>query len=217
MGRLKRGITGPFSGRVGDIIGGHWNGIPYVRSRPRKRQTPPTENELKTRYIFAMTQRWLTPIKDYLRVGFKDYSRKVFGIAAAKSMLYQKGLIRDGYDSTVDPTQVLISFGHLPITQGFALELDRENSAICIRWNPHIPRERNRLCVRSFDDQIMAVAYDVERGEAHGVIYGALRENGMQLILLPPDLPGKYHVYVAFVTADRKHQSPSTYLGAVEI
>lgn len=34
MAKIDEGILGPFSGKVGEVIGSSWHGIPYIKSRP---------------------------------------------------------------------------------------------------------------------------------------------------------------------------------------
>lgn len=217
MGKLEQGFNGPFSGKVGNIVGSSWNGINYIKSRPKKRTSPPTEKEQMVQYIFAMTQYWLKPLTAYLRAGFKGYSRTVYGMTAAKSKLYERGLIRDGFNSTVDPAQVLISYGKLPLADGFQMVFDPESFEILIRWSPTVPRREGGQCFASNDDQLMAVAYHVEAAEAYGVLYGELRCTGVYRVALPNDSPAKYHVYVAFINAERTDQSMSKYLGEIRI
>lgn len=217
MGKLEQGFNGPISGKVGNIVGSSWNGIPYIKSRPKERETPPSENELKNQFIFGMTQRWLKPLTEFLRVGFNDYSRTVFGFNAAKSMLYERGLIRDGFNSTVDPSQVLISFGRLPLGEGFEMEFDRGSYELCIRWNPAKPKRQAGQCYAADNDQLMVAAYNVATGEVCGEVYGELRHMGTRKVALPSASPATFHVYAAFISPDRQNQSLSTYLGEVVI
>ena len=34
MAKIDEGILGPFSGKVGEVIGSSWHSIPYIKSRP---------------------------------------------------------------------------------------------------------------------------------------------------------------------------------------
>jgi hypothetical protein len=42
MGKLSKGILGPFSGLVGTVIGSSWKGVNYMRSRPKKNKKAAT-------------------------------------------------------------------------------------------------------------------------------------------------------------------------------
>ena len=95
MANNEDGILGPLKGKVGPVVGSSWRGIPYVKSAP-VRKKPPSQKELENRHIFAFTQQWLEPIKEFLKQGFKNYSRTNYGVNAAKSFLYKFALIKDG-------------------------------------------------------------------------------------------------------------------------
>jgi hypothetical protein len=45
MAKLKHGIFGPFSGKLGPVVGATWMGIPYVRQTPQKPETPLPRSE----------------------------------------------------------------------------------------------------------------------------------------------------------------------------
>ena len=34
MGKINLGILGSFSGKVGNVVGGKWKGISYMRAKP---------------------------------------------------------------------------------------------------------------------------------------------------------------------------------------
>jgi len=59
------------------------------------------------------------------------------------------------------------------------------------------------------------LAYDIEHGKAYYSTPGELRRAGADTLFTDPT-PGKtYHVYCAFVAADRSRQSDSVYLGSI--
>ena len=120
MGKLVNGINGPFVGKVGNVIGSSWRGIPYMKSRGL-RTKPATPAEKLNRFIFGMTQQWLFPLTKFLRVGFKNYTLTNQGVNAAKSYLYKHALIKDGYDSVIDPTLMKVSHGTCPFQTGSRL------------------------------------------------------------------------------------------------
>jgi len=40
MGKINQGILGGFSGKVGNVIGGNWKGIDYMRVKPASVANP---------------------------------------------------------------------------------------------------------------------------------------------------------------------------------
>lgn len=49
MASLIYGSLGPVTGKVGNLIVSSWKRMPYVKSLPRDRKSPPTEKELINR------------------------------------------------------------------------------------------------------------------------------------------------------------------------
>jgi hypothetical protein len=43
MGKISQGILGGISGKVGNVIGGSWKGIDYIRVKPSSVANPRTE------------------------------------------------------------------------------------------------------------------------------------------------------------------------------
>ena len=203
MGKLVEGIHGHYMGKVGSTIGSSWRGIPYIKSRGL-RTKPATEGELVNRFIFSKTQKWLFPITDFLRVGFKNYTLKSQGVNAAKSYLYKNALIKNGFDSTIDPTLMKVSFGDLALPN----EIDvacRENELI-FSWETASCDSENQF------DQIMLLAYDIEKEDAAMKLNGQFRRVGSDV--LDVGTLKNFVVYAAFVSADRESQSQSVYLGS---
>ncbi|TCK85389.1 DUF6266 family protein [Albibacterium bauzanense] len=218
MARLKKGINGPISGKVGDVVGSSWNGIDYIKSLP-DRKKPPTENELKNRFRFGLSQLWLRPLLVFVRAGFKGYTETFEGFSAAKSYLSRNALEGEGFETTVNPAFVKVSYGDLPLSEDIQFE-KISDSELLFTWNP------DRVKGAYPDDQIMLLAYNIEKedevnsGNAFFSLTGQFRKTGSDTLSISPDSfsPNKtYHIYAAFSAFDRSNQSDSVYLGAVEM
>ena len=51
MGKISQGILGGLSGKVGNVIGGNWKGIDYLRIKPSEVANPRTEGQIQTNEI----------------------------------------------------------------------------------------------------------------------------------------------------------------------
>ncbi len=49
MGRINQGILGGFSGKVGNVVGGNWKGIDYMRVKPASVANPKTVGQVNQR------------------------------------------------------------------------------------------------------------------------------------------------------------------------
>ncbi len=55
MGTFSKGIPGGFSGKVGNIVGGNWKGIDYMRSMDKRKTTMPGRSaSLRNRQSLAL-------------------------------------------------------------------------------------------------------------------------------------------------------------------
>ena len=217
MAKFQQGINGPFSGKIGNVIGSNWRGIPYMKSVSKKSTKQRSPKQLKNEQEFAIACRWLSPLVDYVREGFDDPSNPKRGYIAAKSYLLDNALVRKGSDSYIIASKMLISKGSLPQAADLEMSFDTEACEINIRWNPVMTEDPADQRRTSFNDQAMYLAYDFENGDVYGQVYSVLRSTGHCQIALPKNKVARYHVYIAFHAANRKDRSDSRYLGVVEV
>jgi hypothetical protein len=216
MAKYVHGINGPLAGSLGNLVASNWRGIPYLKTKP-KRKKAFTGNELRNQGSFGMTTQWLRPLTDHLRAGFKGDNPRKWGFNGAKSYLHAHALTREGNSKVIDPSKVLISQGNLPLGTEFEMHFDEETFEVTVRWNTHAPRARKGAIAAADDDKLMLAVYDPEAGEVFGDPYGVSRKRGMEQVELPLGLVATYHVYVAFVAADGSSRSDSLYLGAIRV
>ncbi|OQP39758.1 hypothetical protein A4H97_16160 [Niastella yeongjuensis] len=211
MAKFNEGINGPFQGKVGRVVGANWKGIPYMRSLPKKRTSPPTAGELANRKKWVLTQRWLKPIQDFVRIGFKGYSLRSEGFVAAKSYLLKNAITGEGETLAIDPALVKLSWGNLPLPEN--LQMTRlEGKRVQFTWDPLFTHELSHK-----GDQIMMLAYNVEKDRAVSNPYGQVRAHGFDILEIDTSKTGTFHIYVAFVAHDRSRQSESVYFSTIEI
>ena len=111
MAIIKDGIHGAFSGKVGKVIGYVRRGQAIMRTQG-ERTSPPTAKELLNREKFAASQKWLSPLTDFLRIGFKDYQPTYEGFVAAKSYNHKNALqCNENNEFFINPALALVSFG----------------------------------------------------------------------------------------------------------
>jgi hypothetical protein len=211
MATYTDGINGSFKGKVGTVIGSSWKGKAYMKSLHHPRTIPARKLEQQNRNKFAMAHYWLKDegVKEFVRAGFKGYSSTVEGFLAAKSCLLKNAFTGEGENMTIDPALVQVSYGHLPLPVNITAVKTAPNE-VQISWDATGKKEEGAC------DQVMILAYDIENGVATSNVTGQFRYVGTDTIRIPPGKHERtYHIYAAFVAADRSCQSPSIYLGTV--
>lgn len=205
MAKFNNGVNGPFRGKLGTVVGSSWKGIPYMKSRPIRTKKA-TKGELANRARFKIAQQWLSPLLDYVRVGWKGYTPTVEGFIAAKSYLMKNAMEGTGTDSKIIPSKMLVSYGELPLSESISVKVI-ENNQLQFSWDTTIPQNA------SMYDQAMLLAYDATVKDQFPCdkITGQFRYVGSDTLQVEKGL--SYHVYMAFVADDRSRQSMSVYLG----
>src|SRR5690606_5373125 len=118
MAILKEGINGPFSGRIGNIVGYQLNGQNIIRSLPRvpkNRKLSPAA--LANRRKIAAVSTFLKPLLKALNFGYRGVAPKGSRIGpfqAAQSHTFRHALdyCEDGMPY-VNPEKVLVFRGAL--------------------------------------------------------------------------------------------------------
>jgi hypothetical protein len=114
MGTINKGILGGFSGKVGNIVGGRWKGIDYMRSLGSRRTTAPTERQKEQQMKFALIARFLQPLANLLAKSFRSYAIKMTGINSAMSYNLRRAVMGTYPVFSIDYSKILISRGSLP-------------------------------------------------------------------------------------------------------
>jgi hypothetical protein len=203
MAKFSSGINGPFRGKVGTVVGVQQrNGETHMRSAPSKRTSKRKVNEKANQTKFSMVHKWLQPLLDFVRVGFKGYSEKAEGFNAAKSYVLRNAVKNENGVVSIDPSLVQLSHGDLPLPSHISVT-QQPDKTLLFEWDPH-ENGGDRY------DQIMVVLYNLKTRQAICHTTGQFRHVGREIL----NFSGKgCHIYVAFSAHDRKRQSHSVYLG----
>jgi hypothetical protein len=210
MGKAKNGMFGPFTGKVGNLVGYYFNGQYIIRSVPAKKSGKVGIPEKKNRKKLSVVQAWLKPICFFVRVGFKNYGSSTGGYHAAVSYILLNAVAGDYPDLYVDPAKVQVSGGDLGFPDQVSMVLEPGN-LLRFNWTPGTDQGDDY-------DQAMLLAYDDHQQFISAKETAAFRLSGTDVL---PLQSGKedttYHVYIGFVAQDRSRQSHSKYLGKVVI
>ena len=113
MGKINQGILGGVSGQVGNVIGGTWKGIDYLRIKPSSVANPRTEGQVDQRSKFSTVLQFLQPMTDFLRVGFKLYTNKMTQFNAAMSYNLNNAITGAYPNFMIDYANALVTRGNL--------------------------------------------------------------------------------------------------------
>jgi hypothetical protein len=154
-------------------------------------------------------QKWLAPLVNFVRVGFRGYSQRAQGFVVAKSWLLKNAFTVAGETLRIDPALVKVSSGDLPNPKTITVS-QTEKGDLQFTWDT--ADDGSGVC-----DQIMMLAYDLKRAHAQFKTTGQFRNKGVDILHLDRTHGQNFHVYAAFNAADRSRQSESIYLGEWKI
>lgn len=211
MATIKNGVNGGFKGKVGTVVGYKLKGQDVIRT-VGERTTDPTPKELLNREKFAITQKWLAPLTDFLRVGFQDYAPTYEGFVAAKSYNHKHALqCNEDNKFFINPELALVSFGQQPLPIEINVE-SKEGQELLFTWSKESPYEYN--------DHVMVLAYDLDSEHIRAryrTSIGLRKDDSATFKLQIEDKGKAYHIYLAFVADNRKQRTNSKYLGKLTI
>jgi hypothetical protein len=115
MGKINQGILGGFAGKVGNVVGGNWKGINYMRVKPASVSNPKTDGQVGQRSKFAIVLQFLQPMKEHIKIGFRNYAVKKTEFNSAMSYNLNNAVIGEFPDFAIDYSSALVAKGSLPM------------------------------------------------------------------------------------------------------
>ena len=208
MGKISQGILGGLSGKVGNVIGGSWKGIDYIRIKPSSVANPRTPGQVNQRNKFSATIEFLQPNKDFLNVGYKAFAIKKTAFNSAMSNVLSNAITGIAPNFTVDYSLALLSKGNLSAPLNGSVDLATANQ-VTFNWDDN-SSEGNA----DTTDKSMVLAYNPSKKESIYILDGATRNVTSQLLTLPTSYSGDtIQLFMAFVS-ENGVVSNSVYLGS---
>jgi hypothetical protein len=114
MGRINKGILGGFSGKVGNVVGGSWKGIDYMRSKSTRTNFTATTTQLEQQAKFGLAIRFVQSMSGLVAVGYRNLAVKQTGANGAVSWVLKNAIGGTYPNNSILYADVLISRGDLP-------------------------------------------------------------------------------------------------------
>tara|TARA_R110001592_G_scaffold36589_3_gene123019 strand:+ start:772 stop:1413 length:642 start_codon:yes stop_codon:yes gene_type:complete len=209
MGKIAQGILGGLSGKVGNVIGGSWKGIDYIRIKPSSVANPRTEGQVNQRNKFSITIEYLQPNKAFVKIGYKSFATKKTEFNAAMSYVLNNAVGGIAPNFTVDYSLALLSRGSLSTALNPTTDLATAGQ-VSFDWDDN-SAEGNANAT----DKAMLLVYNPSKKESISILDGADRTVGSQVVTIPNTYAGDtVELFMAFVSEDGKIVSNSVYLGS---
>lgn len=93
MAKIDEGILGPFSGKVGEVIGSSWHGIPYIKSQPAVFHDAKSPAQLAQRMKMQVAHGFVKSVKIYAEIGFRMVSGNQTPYNRAVSCIMKQAIV----------------------------------------------------------------------------------------------------------------------------
>ncbi|HLA60043.1 MAG TPA: DUF6266 family protein [Puia sp.] len=218
MGKLLKGINGPFSGKVGTAVGYIWNDIAVIRARPKSRRRPFSEKELNQQARFALMNRFLIPLKNLLNTSFGHLAYRMNGFNKGFSYNVKAAILGFRPDLSIDFPRVLLSRGDLAKAEA-ATVTALTPLTLQFNWIDQSGTGNARET-----DQVFVAVFSAEKKRWFYRLNVATRSAGSftlelkKVMLDPSPFEGKpLQTYIGFMAADGTDASDSVYTGIVNM
>jgi hypothetical protein len=219
MATIKKGILGGVSGKVGNVVGGSWKGIDYLRTMADVVTNPNTELQATQRSKFATVAKFLQPFTEVVRIGFKGYAVKMTAFNAAFSYNYHNALTGSFPDFGIDYPNALISRGSLAGTMNAGCA-STAAAKVQLTWDAAAGSGS-----ASGSDTVVFVICNPAKQEAVYRLDAATRADGSLEVSVPVNYSGDIvHCYIAFMSLNsllgsqaKSGVSNSVYAGSVAV
>ena len=193
MGKLKNGLHGGISGKIGNLIYSSWKGKPYVKTRPDKVKNPRTKGQTASRSAFAVVQSLIGGVSSFVRDGFaaKAIGMSAYNAAISYNLLHAVDK-SSGRAELVFPA-LLFSTGLYSGLTNIQMQ-SFESGKLKITWESG---------EGSAKDIVGLVAVNEPLNRSQSFSSFARREEQLSIITFPDDWKGQnIHIYVSVKPAE---------------
>lgn len=211
MAKIRKGILGPVSGGIGPVVGATWKGIPYIRTKPKKkrRKSKRTAAQIAAQEKLKFMNLILVPFHQFITVGFANEAEQKTEISAAFSANYHTMISGVYPELKADYSKLILSVGSLPMITDVKMVLESPEM-IKLTWKD------DSISGASFNDQLMFVAYAPELDRSFGFTGGVSRtEKQCDIKIQEPFIGKVLEVYLSMTSFNRKTIANSMYLGRI--
>lgn len=211
MGRIKNGILGGFSGKVGSVVGASWRGIDYMRSMPRTSNKPATVAQLAQQNKMALFRGFLLGVDDIVEKCFQNIEKYTpMNDALSYNMLNS---VEGSYpEQSINFANFMFSKGELRGVWSPKVVSEKSNT-LDFSWE-----NGNLMPLCAADDQVVLVIYDPQENYFCRLQQAAQRADKKASIILPKCSKGhSVHCYISFYAERLRKSSTNEYLGQVVV
>jgi hypothetical protein len=206
MARLTNGIFGPFTGKIGGVVGSSWRGMPILKTAPKETTKKPSPAQLLQRAKFSFAMAFLYPIKPFLaeRFGKIEGSKSPFDLALSYHL--KETILVEGDMLLMNYPKVCISKGHLRGLEVISATINPETT-LTLQWT-----NNSNQSFASPGDMLTVALYVPSNAAFFFFENCALRQDTVVQLTLPEEAANtEIHSWGTFVSFTGSRAATSTY------
>jgi len=211
MGKMRNGINGPFTGKVGPAVGTTWMGKPVLRSMPSSRTKPFSPKELQQQAKFSMMSGFLQPVISLLNVTFKAVAVGMTGFNKGFSYNVKNAISGIHPELRIDYNMVLLGRGELPNVVSPEV-VSPSIGKLEFRWTDNSGKGKALATDKAF-----AAAYCEELKDWEYRLDLAARSDGICVLDLTQFSGKAVQTYIGFISANGKEVTDTVFTGLVNM
>ena len=209
MGKFKQGILGPFSGKVGAVVGAQWRGISYMRGVPRVQSKPRTDLQNAQSSKLTLFRGFLLGVGDIVNKCFQNFDQYTeMNGALSYNMKYA---VAGSYpDFEVDFPSFVFAKGEL-LGSWTPTACSKSIGKLRVSW-----KNRPFSNLSSSDDNVQVILYCVKTEQFHIYDHIGIRSDKSVKLDVREDVRGNtVHCYLHFYSDKFKISSTNEYIGEI--
>ena len=211
MGTINKGILGGFSGKVGNVVGGTWKGIDYMRSKSNRRNFTATQPQLEQQVKFALAVRFVQTMTGLVEISFGDFAVRKTGFNSAVSYTLRNAITGAYPVYSIQYGDALVSRGDLPNVLAPAVTAGA-GSILTFSWT-----DNSGVGIAKATDKALLVAYCPALNQCVYTTGGAKRNALTDSLNLAAFKGQQVQTWIGFISENRLNVASSFYTGMVTL
>jgi len=211
MGKIKQGILGGFSGKVGPVIGSSWKGKAYIKSAPLSYNDANSLPQQQQRAHFSIISRFISDINGFIRLGFNTMADNITTQNAAMRINLSNAISGDWPNYELSLKDAIVAYGTIDLP--FSPTANADGEDITASWS-----DNSGLGNAEATDKVMLLLYNHAKRQSVYSLAVAERASRTATISAPAAWSGdQVAVYLAMQRPTTGDTSKSAHLGIFTI
>lgn len=212
MGKYKNGINGPFSGKVGSVVGSSWHEVDYMRGMPNVPRTKKsTEPQIDQQSVLSVASHFMSSMKNAIQFGFNVGKTGQSFYSSASSYLMKNAIDKTTSPFSIIYSEVLVTKGEYPGAKN-ASAVAGGAGEIVFSW-----KDNTGIGVAKAKDKVVLFIYS-SRQNAFYFKYGLAYRSDETVSLNVDVFKGEtVQTYISFMERGETEVSSSVFAGEIVI